>query len=106
MRPAVCRESLPLGLGQGFGTNSAIERDEGVVVTELLRRVIGDDVETGTRVEVRSRFDQSWARGFEVAERTDRGYRIKRLSDGMVLPTEFSDDDIRQEKRRNSQWWF
>jgi hypothetical protein len=76
------------------------------VVTELSRSVIGDDVETGTKVEVRSRFDQSWARGFEVAERTDRGYRIKRLSDGMVLPTEFSDDDVRQEKRRHNQWWY
>jgi hypothetical protein len=76
------------------------------VVTELLRRVIGDDVEAGTRVEVRSRFDQSWARGFEVAERTDQGYRIKRLSDGVVLPTEFSDDDVRQEKRRHNQWWY
>ena len=59
-------------------------------------------MEPGTRVEVRSRFDQSWARGFEVAEHTERGYRIKRLSDGVVLPTEFSDDDVRQEKRRQS----
>jgi len=75
-------------------------------VTELWQGVIGEAVDAGTRVEVRSRFDQSWARGFEVAERTDRGYKIKRLSDGMVLPTEFSDDDVRQEKRRQGMWWY
>jgi hypothetical protein len=55
---------------------------------------------------VRSRFDQSWARGFEIAERTLHGYRIKRLSDGHVLPAEFSDDDVRQEKRRKNTWWY
>ena len=41
-----------------------------------------------------------------MAEHTDRGYRIKRLSDGMVLPTEFSDDDVRQERRRKNLWWY
>ena len=41
-----------------------------------------------------------------MAEHTDRGYRIKRLSDGIVLPTEFSDDDVRQEKRRQGMWWY
>ena len=40
-----------------------------------------------------------------MAEHTDRGYRIKRLSDGVVLPTEFSDDDVRQERRRQNPWW-
>ena len=29
---------------------------------------IGDSVEPGTKVEVRSRFERSWARGFEIAE--------------------------------------
>ena len=36
----------------------------------------------------------------------DHGYRIKRLSDGIVLPTEFSDDDVRQEKHRRNLWWY
>ena len=63
-------------------------------------------MDPGTKVEVRSRFDQSWSRGFEVAEHTEHGYRIKRLSDGMVLPIEFSDDDVRQEKHRQSLWWY
>ena len=68
--------------------------------------IIGEAVDAGTRVEVRSRFDHSWSRGFEVEERTDAGYRIKRVSDGMVLPTEFSDDDVRPEKRRSGNWWY
>ena len=68
--------------------------------------IIGEALDPGTKVEVRSRFDQSWSRGFEVAEHTDRGYRIKRLSDGMVLPTEFIDDDVRQERRRKNLWWY
>ena len=57
-----------------------------------------------TRVEVRNRYDGSWGQGFEVAEVTPRGYRIRRSSDGSVLPTEFAPDDVRKERRR-SHWW-
>jgi hypothetical protein len=67
-------------------------------------------VEPGTRVEVRSRFDDRWSRGFEIAEvepddadgRTR--YRVRRRSDGSVLPTLFVDDELREEKKR-SMWW-
>ena len=66
-------------------------------------------METGTRVEVRSRFDRAWARGFEVAEQIKgaaEGYRIRRRSDGSVLPVVFSPDDVREERRRtNDMWW-
>lgn len=57
----------------------------------------------GHRVEVRSRFDRSWARGFEIAEILPRGYRLRRLSDGVVLPADFSPDDVREE-RKQSVW--
>ena len=66
----------------------------------------------GARVEVRSRFDQRWARGFELVEVVpDEGqarYRLRRRSDGSVLPALFIDDDIREEKRKKSQsmWWI
>lgn len=60
----------------------------------------------GTRVEVQSRFDRSWGRGFEVAEVVDGGYRIRRLSDGSVLPAVFSDDEVRKEKKRQGLWWY
>ncbi|MCZ7536851.1 MAG: hypothetical protein M5T61_13750 [Acidimicrobiia bacterium] len=63
----------------------------------------------GTRVEVRSRFDDHWARGFEVCDTVDEQdgvrYRLRRRSDGSVLPVLFSDDDVREEKRR-SMWWM
>ncbi len=67
-------------------------------------------VNPGTRVEVRSRFDQRWARGFELAEIVeDEGearYRVRRRSDGSVLPALFIDDDVREEKRRSSSMWW
>ena len=63
----------------------------------------------GTHVEVRSRFDERWARGFEVAEIVDEGdaarYKLKRRSDGSVLPALFVDDEVREEKKR-SMWWI
>jgi len=65
-------------------------------------------MDLGTRIEVRTRFDQHWARGFDVAEIVDAAavprYRVRRRSDGSVLPVLFDDDDVREEKRR-SMWW-
>jgi len=59
-------------------------------------------------VEVRSRFEARWARGFEIAEVVEEGsgpgYRVRRRSDGSVLPIVFGDDDLREEKRK-SMWW-
>ena len=49
----------------------------------------------GTEVDVRRRFDGAWARGFEVCEQTDTGYRLRRLSDGSVLPVAFPPLDVR-----------
>jgi hypothetical protein len=66
-------------------------------------------MEQGTRVEVRSRFDDRWSRGFEVAEVVREGegarYKLKRRSDGSVLPALFVDDELREEKKR-SMWWI
>jgi hypothetical protein len=66
-------------------------------------------MEQGTRVEVRSRFDERWARGFEVAEIIDEGecarYKLRRRSDGSVLPALFVDEELREEKKR-SMWWI
>ncbi|MCU1460770.1 MAG: hypothetical protein JWO37_845 [Acidimicrobiales bacterium] len=60
----------------------------------------------GTRVEVRRRFDDAWSHGFEVADVTASGYRIRRLSDRMILPVEFVFDDVRKERRRQGMWWY
>lgn len=68
---------------------------------------VGETISTGTRVDVRSRFVGSWSHGFEVAEKVDdRGYRIKRLSDGAVLPDVFDAEEVRPERRRRDFWWY
>ena len=59
------------------------------------------DLVSGTRVEVRNRFDGSWAAGFELAEPIDgRGWHVRRLSDGSVLPSPFPHEEVRPERTR------
>lgn len=60
----------------------------------------------GTRVEVRSSFDQRWTSGFEVVEASDTSYRLRRLSDGSDLPGSFTREDIRRERNRSGHWWY
>jgi hypothetical protein len=77
-------------------------------MTDIAERVEMDNVlPPGTRVEVRKRFDASWASGFEVVDVGGNGYRLRRMSDGMELPADFADEDVRREKKRdNSMWWY
>jgi hypothetical protein len=67
-------------------------------------------LDAGTRVEVRTSFDRSWAKGFEVlateAEDGDTRYRLRRLSDGRELPVTFAVDDVRRERREANMWWI
>jgi hypothetical protein len=60
-----------------------------------------DAVAVGARVEVRIRFDGRWRPGFETValeqDRADVGYRIRRLSDGAVLPALFPAEEVRAE---------
>lgn len=58
----------------------------------------------GTRVDVRTGFDDSWSSGFAVEEHSAGGYRLRRRSDQQVLPTEFAPHAVRRE-RKNSMWW-
>jgi hypothetical protein len=68
---------------------------------------LAETLSPGDKVEVRRRFDAQWARGFEVVEATDKGYRVRRVSDGEVLPVEFSEEDVRAaRKRANDFWWM
>lgn len=50
-------------------------------------------------VEVRNRFDGTWSHGFEVVEsvigeKDGTQFRLRRLSDGYLLPVLFTADDI------------
>ena len=50
-------------------------------------------------VEVRTRFDGEWTAGFELHDvepvAGEPRFRVRRRSDGVVLPDWFSSDDIR-----------
>jgi hypothetical protein len=67
---------------------------------------VDEHIKPGTRVEVRSRFDGRFANGFEIAEALTAGYRVRRLSDGSVLPVEFEPEDVRKERKRQNFWWY
>ena len=88
-----------------LGTDDRYDQaiDRGSAVTEPAR-----DEETrlrvGSSVEVRSRFDKEWTKGFTVAELTDDGIRVRRRTDGELLPVLFHPDDIRRARKR-STWW-
>ena len=70
--------------------------------------ILGDPTRrllAGIRVEVRSRFEQQWTKGFEVVGVASDGYIVRRLSDGEELPVRFSRDEVRRE-RKSGNWWF
>jgi hypothetical protein len=52
-------------------------------------------MEVGEQVEVHTRFNDSWVPGFEIAEVADSGYRVRRRSDGSLLPNVTSESDLR-----------
>jgi len=54
----------------------------------------------GMRVEVATRFRGNWASGFEVDSLGARGYRLRRCSDGSLLPTEFALTRVRAAAER------
>jgi len=73
---------------------------------QLTERSVSD-LEPGTAVEVRNRFDGRWAKGFEVSSASPGGYRVRRLSDGRELPTVFDDHDVRpRRERKRDSWWY
>jgi hypothetical protein len=50
---------------------------------------------TGARVEVATRFTGSWTGGFEVIGLDPNCCRVRRLSDGAVIPGQFELADVR-----------
>jgi hypothetical protein len=50
----------------------------------------------GMRVAVQTRLGR-WSSGFEVAEISSRGYRLRRIADGAVLPFDFKADELRHD---------
>jgi hypothetical protein len=64
------------------------------------------ELEIGSHVEVRDRYQGTWSRGFEISAIEENGYRIKRISDGAILPGIFSTDEVRPSRRRQGMWWY
>jgi hypothetical protein len=52
-------------------------------------------LQVGEPVEVHTKFNDSWVRGFEIAEVAEGGYRVRRLSDGSLLPNLTGEEDVR-----------
>jgi len=46
-------------------------------------------------VEVLTEYTGTWAPGFEIADETCDGYRVRRVSDGVLLRGHFQSDEIR-----------
>jgi hypothetical protein len=67
---------------------------------------LAGELPTGTRVDVRSRYVGAWSHGFEVDEVVNGAYRIRRVSDGSVLPGVFEEEEIRPERRKQGMWWY
>ena len=69
-----------------------------------------NELPSGVRVQVRSRFDGGWASGFQVfAPQPSGGYLVRRLSDRSVLPITFAEtelrlDPVRLPTRAPSSW--
>jgi hypothetical protein len=49
----------------------------------------------GDQVEVQMSFNDSWVRGLEIAEVAPEGFRVRRSSDGSLLPGYTSESDVR-----------
>ena len=49
----------------------------------------------GERVEVHTKYNDAWVPGFEIAEVVEGGYRVRRVSDGTLLPNLTAETDLR-----------
>jgi hypothetical protein len=52
-------------------------------------------LQVGEAVEVHTKFNDTWVSGFEIAEVVVGGYRVRRTSDGSMLPNLTGEDDLR-----------
>lgn len=60
------------------------------------RDALDTRIPVGTDVEVRNRYSASWSAGFELVAAEADAYRVRRRSDGHVLPVAFPRDAIRR----------
>jgi hypothetical protein len=87
--------SAKRGHRMGADTLSAVHASDGE-----------DYLAQGVSVEVRDHFLGSWSRGFEIAGVEDGNYRIRRVSDGTILPVLFPPEDVRRTRHKRGLWWY
>jgi hypothetical protein len=56
---------------------------------------VAQSLRVGEPVEVHTKYNDAWVGGFEIAEVVEGGYRVRRTSDGSLLPNLTSEDDVR-----------
>lgn len=80
-----------------------------MAVSDLARDAVDATrvLDPGSAVEVRDGFEGHWHRGYVVDAVEDDGarYRVRRSSDGSVLPEALPRASLRRE-RRTSMWWI
>ena len=63
-------------------------------------------LQIGDQVDVHTKFVDSWVAGFEIAELIAEGYRVRRESDGSLLPGYTSELDVRPKTGfEGRRWW-
>jgi hypothetical protein len=65
-------------------------------ITERHPDLADPPLRAGSTVEVRLRFDRSWARGFTVADVGEPGIVLRRVSDGSLIPASFQPSEVRR----------
>ncbi|HEY7439259.1 MAG TPA: hypothetical protein VIC35_07665 [Acidimicrobiia bacterium] len=95
--PEAERATSPEALPHGYLSPSEPADDTVPIVIDLRDTVV--DGNGTAAVEVHCRFGDRWVEGFEIHEIIESSnalrYRLRRSSDGYVLPTLFTDDDVR-----------
>lgn len=131
MRDAEHHAELHLALEHARDLAASIERERGeraailAALTQLVARLqpggdpnaprpIGGTIAPGPvevdgRIEVRSQFGSRWVSGFAVhevvlGEEGSVGYRLRRLTDGFVLPAVFPEADVRAAESDGRRW--
>ena len=68
--------------------------------------VTAEELAPGAEVEVRTRYQASWARGFEVASVDGDLVHVRRRSDGTLLPIALDRADVRQRGSGDESPWM
>ena len=68
--------------------------------------VTAEELAPGAEVEVRTHYQASWARGFEIAFVEGDRVRVRRRSDGSLLPTAVDRAEVRPRAASSESPWM